>query len=79
MSAALVLAAGVLLCVLFVPRENALDHIEEWEQQEKKAQEIAQRKTLELKETVSRDPGQFGGSFALAGDGVLYGADLCGL
>ncbi len=59
-SAALVLAAGVLLCVLFVPRENALDHIEEWEQQEKKAQEIAQRKTLELKETVSRDPGQDG-------------------
>ena len=59
-SAALVLAAGVLLCVLFVPRENALDHIEEWEQQEKKAQEIAQRKTLELKETVSRDPGQGG-------------------
>ena len=59
-SAALVLAAGVLLCVLFVPRENALDHIEEWEQQEKKAQEIAQRKTLELKETISRDPGQDG-------------------
>lgn len=57
-STTLVLAAGVLLCVLFVPRENALDHIEEWEQQEKKAQEIAQRKTLELKETVSQDPGQ---------------------
>lgn len=59
-SATLVLAAGVLLCVLFVPRENALDHIEEWEQQEKKAQEIAQRKTQELKETVSRDPRQGG-------------------
>lgn len=57
-SAAFVIAAGVLLCILFVPRENALEHIEELEQQEEKAKEIARRKTLEWKESAKPNPAQ---------------------
>lgn len=57
-SAAFVTAAGVLLCILFVPRENALDHIEELERQEKKAEEIARRKTLEWKESAELNAAQ---------------------
>lgn len=53
-----VIAAGVLLCILFVPRVNALDNIEELERQEEKAKEIARRKTLELKGSSNQSPGQ---------------------
>lgn len=46
----LAIAAGVWLCVAFVPREIELNHIEELEKQEKKAAEIVKQKTLQLKE-----------------------------
>lgn len=49
-SATLAMAAGALLCVAFVPRENTLSNIEELEKQEEKANEIVNQKTLQLKE-----------------------------
>lgn len=57
---AFVAAEGVLLCILFVPRANALDNIEELKQQEEKAKEIALRKTSELKGSSGQTPGQAG-------------------
>lgn len=51
-------AAGVLLCVLFVPRANALDNIEELERQEERAKEIALQKTLELTGSAGQNTGQ---------------------
>ena len=75
-SAAFVIAAGVLLCILFVPRENALEHIEELEQQEEKAKEIAKRKTLEWKESAKPNPAQAGVETALADEELLSGLRL---
>lgn len=75
-SAAFVIAAGVLLCILFVPRENALEHIEELEQQEEKAKEIARRKTLEWKESAKPNPAQAGVETALADEELLSGLRL---
>lgn len=57
---AFAVTAGVLLCILFVPRANALDNIGELQQQEEKAKEIARRKTLELNGSSHQGSGQAG-------------------
>ncbi len=75
LSGTFALAVCVLLCIIFVPRENALDNIEELEQQEQKAKEIARQKALKLKETVKQKQGE-GGRETLLTDAILKSKEL---
>lgn len=73
----LIMAAGVLLCVAFVPRKTALNNIEELEKQAERARKIADQKTLQLKDKIKQIDTQAGAEENLKSDEeILSGLNL---